>query len=186
MNETLIILMNRRSVRFFTEEPVGEDVIERIVAAGHAAPSGSGRNWRFIVVTDPVFRAELLEKARPRYETMLPGFPEAFQAVRHRIDGAVEDSIYYGAPAAVFVVAGGPSADADGNLACANIITAAGSEGLGSCYVWFGSLPLDDADVCARMGLSEDERVFGPVVLGHPAPEQPPAAPKGEPTVVRI
>jgi nitroreductase len=50
----------RRSIRKFTQEPVPNDVLEKLFrAAMAAANSGGQQTWRFIVVDDPKLRDEL-------------------------------------------------------------------------------------------------------------------------------
>ena len=44
---------------------------------------------------------------------------------------------------------------------------AAYSLGLGSCYVGFGSMVKGDADVVQTLELTDDERIYGPIVLGY-------------------
>src|SRR5690242_16760579 len=52
------VIAARRDVRRFRPDPVGDDIIDELLAAGHAAPSvGHSQPWRFIVVTDPQLRA---------------------------------------------------------------------------------------------------------------------------------
>jgi len=54
------VVRMRRSVRQFTPEPVGRDVLERIVAAGVEAPSGCNLQLRqYVIVDDPAVLAEL-------------------------------------------------------------------------------------------------------------------------------
>lgn len=44
-------IRNRRSIRRFTEEPVPDDVVDRILEMGTWAPSGlNNQPWRFVVV----------------------------------------------------------------------------------------------------------------------------------------
>ncbi len=46
-------LLTRRSVRKFSERPIPEEMIRKVLQAGLRAPSGGNRQpWRFIVVTD--------------------------------------------------------------------------------------------------------------------------------------
>lgn len=46
------LLESRKSIRKYKPEPVPQEIIERILAAGMQAPSGKNRqNWRFFVVT---------------------------------------------------------------------------------------------------------------------------------------
>ena len=46
-------IFNRRSIRKFTDEPVSEEDIRRIVEAGRWAPSGeNSQGWRFIIIRE--------------------------------------------------------------------------------------------------------------------------------------
>ncbi|WP_165613421.1 nitroreductase family protein [Desulfotruncus arcticus] len=51
--DLLDVIKARRSVRSFTDEPVSEDMLRRLVEAGCWAPSGSNAQaWEFIVIKD--------------------------------------------------------------------------------------------------------------------------------------
>ncbi|MBD5560036.1 MAG: nitroreductase family protein [Clostridia bacterium] len=53
-------IMNRRSVRTFTADPVSDEDIRTLLSAGMAAPSAKNmRPWEFIVVRDPERRSDL-------------------------------------------------------------------------------------------------------------------------------
>ena len=55
------VVRARRSVRKYAPEPVGRDVLERIVAAGIEAPSGCNEQLRqYVIVDDP----ETMEQLR--------------------------------------------------------------------------------------------------------------------------
>jgi nitroreductase len=59
-------IKNRRSVRRFSSDPVGDEKIETILEAGRWAPSwGNSQCWRFVVVRDPAVRAELAGALQP-------------------------------------------------------------------------------------------------------------------------
>jgi nitroreductase len=50
----------RRSCRFFSDEPVPRDLIRKVIAVGHSAPSGANRKpWRFVAVDDPAMKREI-------------------------------------------------------------------------------------------------------------------------------
>lgn len=68
---------SRRSCRFFSDEPVPRDLIEKVIAIGHTAPSGANRKpWRFVAVDDPVIKHEIRIAAeaeeRESYEHRMP------------------------------------------------------------------------------------------------------------------
>jgi nitroreductase len=80
-----------------------------------------------------------------------------------------KDMIYYSAPVIVFVI--GPADDPNPiscALACENIMLAACSLGLGSCYVAFGSMVKNNAEIVKALELKDNERIYGPIVLGYP------------------
>jgi nitroreductase len=53
-------------------------------------------------------------------------------------------------------------------MACENIMLAAVSLGLGSCYVNFGAMVTQDPDVVQTLELKDGERIYGPVIFGYP------------------
>ncbi|MDQ1727025.1 MAG: nicotinate-nucleotide--dimethylbenzimidazole phosphoribosyltransferase, partial [Frankiaceae bacterium] len=73
------VIARRRDIRRFRPDLVPDDVLRRILAAGHAAPSvGHSQPWRFVVVRDPATReraALLADRERLRQAAALQ--PEA-------------------------------------------------------------------------------------------------------------
>jgi iodotyrosine deiodinase len=64
-------LLERRSVRQFSAEPVPRELIENAVRAAGSAPSGANQQpWSFIVVSDPVVKARI-RAAAEREEELL-------------------------------------------------------------------------------------------------------------------
>ena len=53
MDKRLSILFNRRSVRRYTDKPLGEGEIKNLMEAAMAAPSANNSQpWHFVVVTE--------------------------------------------------------------------------------------------------------------------------------------
>ena len=51
--ETWDAIRARRNVRAYTDQPIADDDLDRILEAGWRAPSASNRQrWEFIAVTD--------------------------------------------------------------------------------------------------------------------------------------
>ncbi len=64
MGEVLAEILQRRSARSFTDEPVEKEQLERILEAGRLAPSAKNRQeWRFVVVQKKEVREKLREAA---------------------------------------------------------------------------------------------------------------------------
>jgi nitroreductase len=182
-NKVIEAINNRRSTRAYEPKPIPKEIINTIIEAGNRAPS-QGRlvkgkkdplfqPWRFVVVEDPEFKQKLVQTTLPfwtnsteKTKEMLPKWYENAMKLYEVMDEP-KDMVYYSAPVILFVI--GPAAYAVScALACQNIMIAAQSLGLGSCYVGFGSLVKGDAEIVQTLELTDDEQIYGPIVLGYP------------------
>ena len=58
--DTFELISTRRSIRKFTDEPVSDDIINKIMETGTWAPSGlNNQPWRFAVIRDSELKAEI-------------------------------------------------------------------------------------------------------------------------------
>jgi nitroreductase len=180
MNPVIEAIKKRRSVRSYEAKTVPKDVIETIIHAGNEAPSSMNcQPWRFVVVQDKEIHQKLLQIALPNakkiFDIMKEKDPTRYESTMRRFAES-EDPIYYSAPAIVFVIGQGIYADHSCPLACQNMMLAAYSLGLGSCWVGLGSMIADDREARKLLDLKDDEKIFGPIILGYPKsyPEPPP------------
>jgi 5,6-dimethylbenzimidazole synthase len=91
------VIHRRRDVRAqFTGAPIPGDVLDRILAAAHAAPSvGLTQPWDFILVEDPELRAAFhrhVQDERDTFAATLTG-AEAERFARIKIDGVLESTL---------------------------------------------------------------------------------------------
>jgi len=84
----------------------------------------------------------------------------------------------------VLIAESGLTGDLDTPMVCGNMMAAARSLGIGSCWVYFGQLPLDDPGVQKMLEIKEGEKVFGPILLGYPQKNFP-APPQKKPAIVK-
>ncbi len=186
MNQVIETILKRRSVRLYESRPISKEILRTLIDAGNAAPTaGNAQSWRFVVVEDKAFKDELMSLAIPRYKKWMEKAPKEFAAVREKIDAAVSDPIYYDAPAVIFVIGSGMTCDFDTPMVCENIMVAARSLNIGSCWVYFGQLPLDDPEVRNALEMKESEKVYGPILLGYPRKGEFPQSPKKKDAVVK-
>ncbi len=73
----LVEMQSRRSCRYFSDDPVPRELIEKVIAVGHSAPSGANRKpWRFVAVDDPKIKHQVRLAAeaeeRESYEHRMP------------------------------------------------------------------------------------------------------------------
>ncbi|GIE89821.1 5,6-dimethylbenzimidazole synthase [Actinoplanes regularis] len=143
------IINRRRDVRGeFTGEPVPDAVLDRVLAAAHAAPSvGLSQPWDFVVVRDRGLREEFhahVSRERDVFAATLEG-EAAARFARIKIDGVLESTLSVvvtydaerGGPAVL-----GRHAISDAGLysvclAIQNLWLAATAEGLGVGWVSF-------------------------------------------------
>jgi nicotinate-nucleotide--dimethylbenzimidazole phosphoribosyltransferase len=174
------IVQARRDIRRYRPDPLDPRLLERVLAAGHNAPSvGQSQPWRFVVVTKPETReraALLADQERLAQAAKLE--PEA---ARHLLDLQLEG--IREAPVGIVVCCDRrtPGAgvlgrntfdDADmWSCACAiqNVWLAARAEGLGLGWVTL----FQPADLAALIGLPEGVESLGWLCLGWPD-ERPP------------
>lgn len=183
MNPVLEAIKNRRSVRAYEQKPVPPEIINQIIEAGNEAPFTSNTRaqpWRFVVVQNPEFKQKLLQTTMPFWQNTIDHLkaasPEIYKMATVLYDALDEpkDVIYYNAPVIVFVL--GPANNPFSPvLACENMMIAAQSLGLGSCYVGFGGMIKGNPEVVAALELKEDEAVYGPILLGYPQQNPKPA-----------
>ncbi|MFC2095668.1 nitroreductase family protein [Candidatus Bipolaricaulota bacterium] len=185
-NPVLEAISKRKSVRSYKPDPVPRDIIQSIIEAGNQAPArgrmkeGSTdfnfQPWRFVVVEDADLKRKLVETTLPFWMNMTASMkdshPNMYEGVMAQYEAMPEpkDMVYYASPAIVFVI--GPKGfDVSCALACENMMIAATSLGLGSCYVGFGAMVTGNAEVVEALGLKEEEKIYGPILLGYPEAE---------------
>jgi nitroreductase len=142
--ETFEAIRRRKSVRAYAPARVEKEKLERILEAARLAPSAENiQPWYFIVVTDPEKRKQI--------------------AGGGRFAGFIED-------APVLIVGCGDQRASpkwysiDVAIAMQNMVIAATSEGLGTC--WIGSF--DEGLVRKLLKIPENYRVVALLTVGYP------------------
>ena len=117
-NETLDTIRSRRSCRSYLPTQITEEELSAVLEAGTYAASAMGRqSARILVVQDPADRALLTR-------------------MNAAVMGTDSDPMY-GAPTILVVLADANARNAvqDGSLVMGNLMLAAASLGLGSCWI---------------------------------------------------
>ncbi len=189
MNPVIETIKKRQSVRLYEQKSIPKEIINTIIEAGNLAPStgdmkvveegGKKRRilnyqpWRFVVVEDPEFKQKLfqtIEPVRSRfYEGMKETMPEMYERGMKLYEMLDEpkDLVFYSSPVILYVI--GSTRNTIGcAMVCENIMLAAVSLGLGSCYAGFGAAVTGNADVVQALELKDGERIYGPILLGYP------------------
>ena len=167
-NEVLKALHERRSVRKYKQEQITDEELLTVLEAGTYAPTGMGYQDPWIVaVQNPEIIAQLV---RMNAEVM-----------------GVTSNPYYDAPTIVLVFGSNPdewrNAVQDGSLVLGNMMLAAHSIGLGSCWInrereMFSTY--EGKEIMKRLGLPEGLVGIGALSLGYPSAPPRPAKPRKE------
>ena len=195
--ETEKVILNRRSVRQYKKEQVPEFMVRRILEAGRFAPSsGNYQPWKFIVIRDAeiikgitetvislcrMFRA-MTDYRREGYAWMRPLIkvmtrlryndlhPMPFTAIPLVADGKL--GLWHGAPTVIIIlkdIRGAANPDIDCGIAGQNMVLAAHSMGLGTCWVAFSKLALEYSPKWKRrLGISYPYKFSNSLAIGWP------------------
>lgn len=166
VNDIIKAITERRSIRKFKADAVPEYMIDEIVRAGTYAANGRGMQSAIIIaVTDKSTRDKLA-------------------AANCKIGGWKDDfDPFYGAPAVLIVLAdkSRPTYIYDGSLVMGELMLAAHSLGLGSCWIHRAKEEFETDEGKAllnALGISGDYEGIGHCILGYPDGELPAPAPR--------
>jgi nitroreductase len=140
--ETFDAIRTLLAVRRYKDTPIPEPIVRQILEAGRlTASGGNSQPWHFIVVRDKETLRRLGQLARTG-----PYIPQAALAIVVAMDRS-------------------RIADSDGSRAIQNMLLTAWSQGVGSNWVGFNSLP----EVNPLLGIPEEVSVLAILPFGYPA-----------------
>ena len=173
MNEVIKCLVERRSCKKYLPKQVDEAALQEILLAGTYAPSGRNRQAAKILV---------LQK------------PEDIAAVE-RLNAAVlgnpDGRPFYGATT-VLVVLANPEVNTaveDGSLVMGNLMNAAHSLGVASCWIHRAREVFDSEEgraLLRKWGVTGEYIGVGHCLLGYADGPEKPASPRKSDYVVRV
>jgi nitroreductase len=133
INETLKIIQQRRSIRSFQEGQIKEEELQAILEAGYCAPYAWNNSRHFTIVQDKLMLEKLNLAAKEAASLMDMAHLKA-------LGNNEKYNCLYGAPTLI-IISGDENAPIPLNEDCAaatqNLLLAAESIGLGSCWSFF-------------------------------------------------
>ena len=193
MNDVIETMVSRRSCRKFTRQQLTEDQLQAVLTAGRYAPTGGNcQLTHFLVIQDGAVLSELSARVQSAFARM-ELTEDLYASIRNSIQASRLGTYHYDYQAPTLIVvasrAGYPNAMADCACAIENMMVAATSLGLGSC--WINQLRwLDGNEGIHRyletLGLGAEETVCGAVALGEPQEEAKPPRPRTGMTVTYV
>jgi len=162
-NETLSIIKNRRSIRNFKDEQIKDEELQAVLDAGIYAPSANDQAWRFTVIQNKELLAWLNCEAKEiakQYEPL------------QELANNEGFNIFYGAPTLI-LVSGEEKAiaiESDCAAATQNMLLAAESIGLGSCWIGFVLVAFSSPkakEYLKELGVPDGYKPYASVALGY-------------------
>ena len=168
-------LYGRRSVRSYLPDPVAEDDLTYVIQAGTQAPSAMNEQpWAFTVIRNQ----DLLDRISRQSKSFLlaeesSGMPPS--SFRNQLADP-HFQIFYHAPTLLVISAITKNAWSAENcaLAAQNVMLAAFSKGLGTCWIGFAEHWLQTDDGKTALRIPHHYHPVAPIALGHPKVEATP------------
>lgn len=168
-NETLKIIKARRSIRSYTPVQIKEEALQAVLEAGRYAPFAVETSRHFTVVQNKNLIDRLNAAAKAAAAQMgIPGVSEL-----GRIDAY---HCLYHAPT-VMIISGNessPGFESDCAAAAENMLIAAESLGLGSCWIYFTMLAFMSSEgdkLKKELQIPDGFNPFCSVAIGYKASE---------------
>lgn len=164
-NETLETLKARRSCRDFKPEQIKDEELDAILEAGTYAPTGMGKQSPIMIAVQN--KDDIAELER----------------INAEIFGKPDSNPFYGAPTVIVVLADAdrPTAVYDGSLVMGNLLNAAASVGVDSCWIHRAKETFEREDgrtLLKKWGIEGNYIGIGNCVLGYAASSLSPALPR--------
>lgn len=171
MNQVLKTIKSRRSVRKYRSEQIKDDELEEILNSAIYAPSGhNDQSWHFTIIQDKDLINEISDGAK---EVMRNMDVEWIAQM-----GAIEElNIFHRAPTAIVVSGNKKSVTplVDCAAAVQNMLIAAESLDIGSCWIGFAKFFFLNRDNMEKFNIPNGYEVHFGVALGYKIKKNPPA-----------
>lgn len=172
MNEVIETLVSRRSVRSYLPEQIKEEELQQILEAGMYAASGMGRQSAIMVVVQDADTIRQLSR------------------INREIMGVSTDP-FYGAPTVIVVLADKnvPTHVEDGSLVMGNLMNAAASLGVNSCWIHRAKQTFETEEgkaLLKKWGIEGEYAGVGNCILGYAKGEVPKAKPRKDHYIYRV
>jgi len=186
-NDILEAIKSRRAIRSYEDKPVPESAIKTMLEAATYAPSAINiQPWKFTIITSKAEMKRLSDLAKASLLRTLPDVgKEALSGLRKRLADPLYN-IFYDAPLLIFVCGLKGRYDIYGcSMAAQNMMLAAYSLGIGSCWIGTAVALAKESEIKAELGVPEDHEVHAAIIFGYPRNGFPQAPPKHPPQVLK-
>lgn len=166
MNEVIKNILNRRSVRVYSDEQIKQDDLDLVLKAGYNAPSGCNlQPWHFTVVQNKELINTLSVESKKE-------FANSDNEIFRKISENENYKLFYNAQT-IIVISGektSPTGIIDCSAATQNMMLAAESIGIGSCWIGLVTFLFKSSragEFIKKLEIPENYEPFYAITLGY-------------------
>ena len=168
-------IITRRSTRKYLDKEVSQELLEKIIEAGRYAPSGGNSQSNHFLVIQNKQIIDHLVKMVERAFSQMEITENMYRSLQNSINLSKKGGYVFCYNAPVLIIVANKkdygNNQADCALALENMMLEANELDLGSCYInqlkWLN----EDQKILSylqSLGMNEDERVYGSLIVGYP------------------
>jgi nitroreductase len=169
-------ILERRSVRSYSPERLGQATIRTLLDAAVWAPTAVHEEpWAFVIAQDMAALKSLSDRAKTIFAAdARRTHPKQAGHLLEILDKP-DFNIFYNAGTLIIICGRpkGPFVVADCWLAAENLMLAARSIGLGSCVIGFALPALNTPEIKAELRIPPECTAIAPIIVGVPSGETP-------------
>jgi nitroreductase len=169
-NEALKNIYSRRSVRDYLPDDIPDDVVRELIRAGAYAPSaGNMQPWRFVVIKNRDLIAKLSARAKELWLEQADISRPELKSLANMLSRPNFD-IFFNAPLLIMIFSDchAFSPQIDCALAGENMMLAARSLEIGSCWIGLANPLGEDPAIMADLGIADRYKLEGTIIFGYP------------------
>lgn len=168
-------IITRRSTRKYLDKEVSQELLEKIIETGRYAPSGGNSQSNHFLVIQNKQIIDHLVKMVERAFSQMEITENMYRSLQNSINLSKKGGYVFCYNASVLIIVANKkdygNNQADCALALENMMLEANELDLGSCYInqlkWLN----EDQKILSylqSLGMNEDERVYGSLIVGYP------------------
>ena len=168
-------IITRRSTRKYLDKEVSQELLEKIIETGRYAPSGGNSQSNHFLVIQNKQIIDHLVKMVERAFSQMEITENMYRSLQNSINLSKKGGYVFCYNAPVLIIVANKkdygNNQADCALALENMMLEANELDLGSCYInqlkWLN----EDQKILSyllSLGMNEDERVYGSLIVGYP------------------
>lgn len=168
-------IITRRSTRKYLDKEVSQELLEKIIETGRYAPSGGNSQSNHFLVIQNKQIIDHLVKMVERAFSQMEITENMYRSLQNSINLSKKGGYVFCYNAPVLIIVANKkdygNNQADCALALENMMLEANELDLGNCYInqlkWLN----EDQKILSylqSLGMNEDERVYGSLIVGYP------------------